>query len=124
MDEAASRYKGLRGGVMATVSDAHSSALLVKADVASWTEGSRGLQRARRPVALRSRPLISLERTPRCLKSISRGEVGAVEVAKPTRYHGTVVLDPAGVGRDASKIAEEVIAHLSRSRWRKCDRDA
>lgn len=31
---------------------------------------------------------------------------------KLRRYHGTVSLDPAGVGRDASKIAEEVIAHL------------
>ena len=30
----------------------------------------------------------------------------------PRRYHGTVQLDPARVGRDASHIAEEVIAHL------------
>ena len=28
------------------------------------------------------------------------------------RFHGSVVLDPARVGRDASRIAEEVIAHL------------
>jgi len=32
--------------------------------------------------------------------------------AKPKRYHGTVVLDPARVGRDASRIADEVTAHL------------
>ena len=32
---------------------------------------------------------------------------------QPTRFHGTVVLDPARVGRDASRIADEVIAHLS-----------
>ena len=31
----------------------------------------------------------------------------------PRRYHGTVLLDPARVGRDASRIAEEVIAHLA-----------
>ena len=31
---------------------------------------------------------------------------------KPRRFHGSVTLDPARVGRDASKIAEEVIAHL------------
>lgn len=35
------------------------------------------------------------------------------EPPKPTRYHGTVVLDPTRVGRDASRIAEAVIAHLS-----------
>jgi len=28
------------------------------------------------------------------------------------RFHGTVSLDPARVGRDASKIADEVISHL------------
>ena len=34
------------------------------------------------------------------------------ETVGPRRYHGTVQLDPARVGRDASQIAEEVIAHL------------
>jgi hypothetical protein len=33
--------------------------------------------------------------------------------APPRRFHGTVQLDPARVGRDASRIAEEVIAHLA-----------
>jgi len=32
--------------------------------------------------------------------------------AQPKRFHGTVTLDPTRPGRDASKIAEEVIAHL------------
>ena len=31
----------------------------------------------------------------------------------PRRYYGTVTLDAARVGRDAGRIAEEVIAHLS-----------
>ncbi|MCU0874298.1 MAG: hypothetical protein MUE50_18330 [Pirellulaceae bacterium] len=31
----------------------------------------------------------------------------------PKRFHGTVTLDAARVGRDASRIADEVIAHLS-----------
>ena len=31
---------------------------------------------------------------------------------KPRRYHGTAQLDPTRVGRDAGRIAEEVIAHL------------
>ena len=30
----------------------------------------------------------------------------------PKRFHGTVTLDSTRVGRDAGKIAEEVIAHL------------
>jgi hypothetical protein len=35
----------------------------------------------------------------------------AVQVLK--RFHGTVTLDATRVGRDASRIADEVIAHLS-----------
>jgi hypothetical protein len=31
----------------------------------------------------------------------------------PKRYHGTVDLEPQRVGRDASRIADEVIAHLA-----------
>ena len=32
---------------------------------------------------------------------------------RPKRFRGTVTLDPTRVGRDASRIADEVIAHLS-----------
>jgi hypothetical protein len=32
---------------------------------------------------------------------------------QPKRFHGTVTLDPTRVGRDSSRIAEEVIAHLA-----------
>lgn len=31
---------------------------------------------------------------------------------RPKRYYGTVVLDSARVGRDASRVADEVISHL------------
>ena len=33
--------------------------------------------------------------------------------AKPKRFHGTATLDSTRVGRDASRIADEVIAHLA-----------
>ena len=32
---------------------------------------------------------------------------------QPKRFHGTVTLDATRVGRDASRVADEVIAHLS-----------
>jgi hypothetical protein len=32
--------------------------------------------------------------------------------ARPKRFHGTAVLDATRVGRDASRIADEVISHL------------
>ena len=31
----------------------------------------------------------------------------------PTRFHGSVELDAARVGRDAGRIADEVVSHLS-----------
>jgi len=37
----------------------------------------------------------------------------APPAAQPKRFHGTVNLDPTRVGRDASRIAEEVISHLA-----------
>jgi hypothetical protein len=37
---------------------------------------------------------------------------GPAEPLKPKRYHGTVSLDPARTGRDAGRIADEVISHL------------
>ena len=41
------------------------------------------------------------------------GEKAPIKPLLPRRYHGTVSLDPTRVGRDASRIADEVIAHLS-----------
>ena len=38
---------------------------------------------------------------------------------QPKRFHGTVNLDPTRVGRDAGRIADEVISHLGGSRRRK-----
>ncbi|MSQ60241.1 MAG: hypothetical protein EXR36_11520 [Betaproteobacteria bacterium] len=35
-----------------------------------------------------------------------------MRVAAPKRYHGTVVLDSERTGRDAGRIADEVISHL------------
>ena len=36
----------------------------------------------------------------------------AIGPKAPTRYHGTVRIDPTRAGRDAGKIADEVLAHL------------
>jgi hypothetical protein len=37
----------------------------------------------------------------------------APTATRPRRFHGTVTLDPARAGRDAGRIADEVIAHLA-----------
>jgi hypothetical protein len=35
------------------------------------------------------------------------------EAARPGRFHGSLPLDATRVGRDAGRVAEEVIAHLN-----------
>jgi hypothetical protein len=42
------------------------------------------------------------------------------ESTQPKRFHGTVTLDATRVGRDASRIADEVIAHLAGLSARPC----
>lgn len=107
-DETAGRYLGLRAGTLISLADAHSSALVVKADVAA-----RQMDAERAPP-----PGATPGQTPGEGPSVSPTLAGVTPpvqpaaAARPKRFHGTVVLDPARVGRDASRIAEEVISHL------------
>jgi predicted AAA+ superfamily ATPase len=104
-DEAAGRYRGLRGGQVVSVA-ADSAGMLVKADVARQQLEAEvpppGLELAPRPVTPDSGPDAAPMPSP-----LPPPE------QQPRRFHGTVALDPARVGRDASRIAEEVIAHLA-----------
>jgi hypothetical protein len=108
-DETTGRYLGLRGGTLVNVADAHSPALVVKPDVAAkqidderapppGNEGGQLLGSVQ--VVIAPPPGVLPPDTP----------PGA---SKPKRFHGTATLDATRVGRDASKIADEVIAHLA-----------
>jgi len=112
-DEGAGRYRGLRGGQVVSLS-AESVGLLVKPDVA------RQQMEAETPAATSASAAggeagvgataAGSGGTP----SAATGPAGAAAAPPaPRRFHGTVQLDPARVGRDASRIADEVIAHLA-----------
>lgn len=107
-DEAAGRYKGLRGGLMVNLSDPHSPALLVKPDVASkQIESEQPRGGASEPSSGNDDPVPA--------PAVSGGVPAPVSTAagsKPKRFHGAISLDANRVGRDAGKIAQEVIAHL------------
>ena len=102
-DDEAKRYRGLRSGQVMELAD--TSGLLVKPDIA--------------------RRQMDAERSPEPSGDLKvDGDGGKDAVSKddlpeppaprqPTRFHGTVMLDTARVGRDASLIADEVISHLS-----------
>ena len=101
-DEAARRYRGLRGGQMVSVSP-ESAALLVKPAVARKQMDAEIPQVS--PTG---------DATPALPTKPGQPDTPAATVqTQPKRFHGSVTLDTARVGRDAGKIAEEVISHLA-----------
>ena len=111
-DDEAERYRGLRGGQVVSLPDSDAPGLLVKPDVARRQLDAEMPQPGgtREPTD----PIPGGE-------SPEPGGAGGTEevppdtptATQPTRFHGTVSLDSARVGRDASHIADEVISHLS-----------
>jgi len=112
-DEGAERYRGLRGG-QAIALTADSAGLLVKPDLAR-----RQMDAETAPVASggvtggetgAGAPAGGSSSTGTGVTGVT---IGGAAAPLPRRFHGTVSLDPARVGRDASRIADEVIAHLA-----------
>lgn len=104
-DEATRRYRGLRAG-RDVVLTADSAGLLIKPERA-------GAQLDAEAPSSQPVPLP----TPDDVTATPRGGLGEAPVQPATqvfrRFHGTVRIDSARVGRDAGRIAEEVIAHLA-----------
>jgi hypothetical protein len=98
-DEEAKRYRGLRGGERLPV--AADAGLLVKPDV------------AKRQLAAEAVPKPSPEGAPVAGPCPEPLGPGPVQPRRLKRFHGTVDLNPTRVGRDAGRIADEVIAHLA-----------
>ena len=111
-DETTGRYRGLRGGQLVPLADADSPGLLVKGDVARAqldadrgkvpTGGGTGTHGYWR----------WWSNDHDCRERLNQDQSKPV-VTPPKRFHGTVTLDATRVGRDASRVAEEVIAHLT-----------
>ncbi|MBI3462766.1 MAG: ATP-binding protein, partial [Planctomycetes bacterium] len=109
-DEQRGRYKGLRAGTGARVI-VDGNSLLVKPDIAAAQMAAQAASVASADSGPTDAGTVSID---------SNG--GATPVPGPTttetrvqrrRFHGSVRLDPVRPGRDASRIAEEVIQHLS-----------
>jgi hypothetical protein len=110
-DETAGRYRGLRGGQIVALADSDAPGLLVKGVIARKQMDAESVKP---PVG---GPPIgpTVERDGPKASGPLTGQPGppAPSAAQPKRFHGTVTLDATRVGRDASRIADEVIAHLS-----------
>ena len=102
-DEESGRYRGLRGGRVVALADPAAPGLLVKPALAR-----RQLDAEAEPVAV-DPPISDPDGSgePPVDPPIPPPE------AAPRRFHGSVSLDAARAGLDASRIADEVITHLS-----------
>ncbi len=110
-DEATGRYRALRAGQQVALADADDPGLLVRAEVAArQLKAERETQPVVPPVDGGHGSTHPVE--PGVINPIAP-PLPPPEPPRPKRFHGTVVLDTTRVGRDASVIAEEVIAHLS-----------
>jgi len=109
-DEALGRYRGLRCGQIVNVSRDNSSGLLVKPEIALKQREAETKSAANSPAKADGKGGIPPEEQK---PSQTGGVPGPRELPKPRRYHGSVDLDPARVGRDAGRVADEVIAHLA-----------
>jgi predicted AAA+ superfamily ATPase len=110
-DEVAGRYRGLRSGQIVRVAADSPAGVLVQPEVARTQQEAEARPVSPEPGSAGAGPA----------KPVTTGEgttpgMGTGPITKPapapTRFHGTVELDPARAGRDASRIADEVIAHL------------
>lgn len=113
-DEATERYLGLCFGRQVSISENNTYGVLVKAEPALKQYYDEKSQRE---------ASISGEFKP--TDDTSTGHVSnfdsaekitqdsEIELAKPKRFHGVVKLDATRVGRDAGRIADEVISHLA-----------
>jgi hypothetical protein len=110
-DEALGRYRGLRCGQIVNVSKDNSSGRLVKPEIALKQQEAETKASASSPATADGKG--GIQSTEQKLSQTAGGAPGPREVPKPRRYHGSVDLDPARVGRDAGRVADEVIAHLA-----------
>ena len=104
-DEEAGRYRGLRQGAIIPITQ-DDGGLLVRPDAARAQIEKETKPEVSAPVGS---GIGSTQEEPTVTTPPPSNEP---QEKRPKRYHGTVRLDSARVGRDAGRIADEVISHL------------
>lgn len=110
-DETAGRYRGLRSGERSVLQPG-SNGLLVKPDVARrQIDAERATPSG--TVIVTDIPAKTGGAAPGVTGVSGTNGPAGVTSALPKRFHGSVELDATRVGRDAGRIAEEIISHLA-----------
>ena len=114
-DESSGRYRGLRCGQMVAVSSDNLTSVLVKPDIARKQFDAEAATAPASPTTGSDTAGTKINGR---AGGVGGSEPGAPNgspstPSRPKRFYGTVTLDATRVGRDAGRIADEVIAHLS-----------
>jgi len=116
-DEKAGRYLGLRCGQRVAISTDKMSGLLVKPEIAWKQQEAETADAPGVTAGTHGTAGGTVGTTAATTGGTGTPGTGATPIPTPSpgpkRFHGSVTLDAARVGRDASRIADEVIAHLS-----------
>jgi len=109
-DEDAGRYRGLRGGQHIPLSDGNLQGLVVKPDVAR-----KQMNAVNEDEDSETDSTLPGDDGTLFSDKHDSDETREEKTKKKElkRFHGSVTLDPTRVGRDASRIADEVISHLA-----------
>jgi hypothetical protein len=102
------RYQGLQFGSAGGTVYLDATSVLVRPEVA---EKQLAAEQAARPQTYPTLEGQATSGTGQVAERPAVTEEGAA--GSPTRFHGSVSLDPTRLGRDAGKVAEEVVQHLS-----------
>ena len=113
-DEETGRYRGLRTGQNIPLTADSLNGLLVKPDVAKAQQEAEAESHSTSTTdqTLQAGSLSTPSQTGSGLESGTESQPEPEVDTGPKRFHGSVVLDSARVGRDAGRIADEVISHL------------
>jgi hypothetical protein len=109
-DETSRRYRGLRHGQSVTLTDT-SGGLLVKPEAAARQIAAEAARVAATPSS--SAPPETVSADGNAAGNTSAGGLPFPLTVQPRRFHGSVTLEATRVGRDAGRIADEVISHLA-----------
>ncbi len=113
-DEAEQRYLGLRAGQQVPIASEGAGVLVKPSAARQQLEADRAATAAAAGVRAPSSDGTEGTLPVGEASGLSPGAhpPSPAESPKLKRFHGTATLDPARVGRDAGRIADEVIAHL------------
>ena len=110
-DDEAGRYRGLRGGQVVTLADA--PGFLVQPEIARRQLDVERKKVPGEPAGPGGETGTGADTGEGAATSRAGEPAPPPKAALPTRFHGTLELDATRVGRDASRIADEVVSHLA-----------